>query len=258
MSNEELVALIENGEGGRLEELWNQVERFVAQQANRRMVLTGGLGGVTFDDLYHSGFLALVSAVDTFDPDRGMSFIGWLSMALKTAFAEAGGYRSSKQARDPLHQAGSLDVPLGDEAGGDTLGDIQPDPAATLPFEETEAGIWRVQLRAQLEQALDTLPTEQADILRRRFYQGQTFQAISEGTGLTPAQARQREGKGLRALRHPRISRSLETFLEERTPYYLHVGAARFNTTGSSAVEEIAMLRERLEARAKQENVEKS
>ncbi len=46
MNNEELAALIQNGERDRLPELWAQVERFVAQQANRRLILAGGLGGV--------------------------------------------------------------------------------------------------------------------------------------------------------------------------------------------------------------------
>lgn len=45
MSNEELVALIQGGERERLPDLWEQVERFVRQQAHRRFVLSAGLGG---------------------------------------------------------------------------------------------------------------------------------------------------------------------------------------------------------------------
>lgn len=98
MSNEELVALIQAGERDRLSELWEQVERFVALQARQRILFSGGLGGVEVDDLYQSGYIALVAAVDSYDPATGRSFIGWLSLALKTAFAEAGGYRSRRQA----------------------------------------------------------------------------------------------------------------------------------------------------------------
>lgn len=106
MSNEELVALIQAGERGKLAELWEQVERFVAVKAYRRHLLSDGLGGVEVEDLYQSGYLALVAAADSFNPAAGRSFISWLALALKTAFAEAGNYRSSKQARDPLHRAG--------------------------------------------------------------------------------------------------------------------------------------------------------
>lgn len=44
MTNEELVELIQGGERELLPELWAQVERFVAQQARHRLVLSGGSG----------------------------------------------------------------------------------------------------------------------------------------------------------------------------------------------------------------------
>ena len=136
MSNEELVERVQAGERGTLHVLWAQVERFVARQARMRLILSGGLGGVEFEDLYNSGYIALVAAADTYDPTVGCSFIGWLSLNLKTAFAEAGGYRSRKQALDPLHWAGSLDAPLGNDAEDGTVIDIQEDPAATQDFLE--------------------------------------------------------------------------------------------------------------------------
>lgn len=94
MTNEELVALIQGGERDKLAVLWEQVERFVAQQACQWILFSGGLGGVEVDDLYQSGYIALVATMDSYDPTAGRSFIGWLSLALKTAFAESGGYRS--------------------------------------------------------------------------------------------------------------------------------------------------------------------
>ena len=41
MTNEELVALIQAGERDKLPELWEQVERFVALQANRLLHAMG-------------------------------------------------------------------------------------------------------------------------------------------------------------------------------------------------------------------------
>ena len=90
MSNEELVALIQAGDREQLPRLWAQVERFVAKLARRRMVVTDGFGGVEFDDLYNSGYDALVTAAGSFDPGAGRSFIGWLTLHLKTAFARSG------------------------------------------------------------------------------------------------------------------------------------------------------------------------
>lgn len=76
MTNEELVALIQSGERDKLPELWEQVERFVALQANKRHLLFNGLGGVEVEDLYQSGYIALVCAADTYDP-AALSLAGW-------------------------------------------------------------------------------------------------------------------------------------------------------------------------------------
>lgn len=245
MTNEELVALIQGGERDRLPELWGQVERFVADQARKRLVLSGGMGGVEFGDLYNAGYIALAAAVDSYDPLAGKAFVGWLALALKTAFAEAGGYRSQKQALDPLHQSGSLDVPIGEDEGGDTLGDFQTDPQAAQAFENVEQKVYREQLHTAMEEALESLPARQRDTLRSRFYQAHTLEEIAAAEGATKETVRQWQMKGLRALRQ---HRELQQFVEERTPYYLHVGVAEFQRTGESAVERIVIRRERLAA----------
>ena len=190
MTNEELVALIQGGERDKLPELWGQVERFVAAQARSRLVLSGGLGGVEFDDLYNAGYLALVAAADTYDPLAGRAFIGWLALALKTAFAEAGGYRSRKQACDPLHRAGSTDAPAGEDS--DTaIGELIADPAASLALQDAEDRIWLEQLHDALEKALAELPTQQGGTLRGRFYQAHTLEEIAAAEGVTKETVRQ-------------------------------------------------------------------
>ena len=213
MSNEELAVLIRAGEREYLPQLWGQVERFVAKQASRRMTATGGFGGVEFGDLYNAGYLALVSAVDSFDPEAGRSFVGWLALHLKTVFAEAGGYRSPKQAQDPLHRAGSLDVPMGDDESGASIVEFVADSAAPLDFERVEESQYRAKLRAELGTALGQLPAHCRDIIRRRFYRGQTFSAIAAEMGIPPELVRKWEGEALKQLRHPRISRSLRQYL---------------------------------------------
>lgn len=160
MSNEELAVFIQSGQMDLLPELWENVRRFIAKEANRRMVLSAGLGGVTFEDLYQSGYLGLVAAVDSFDPEKERSFVSWLSLTLKTAFAEAGCYRSTKQSCDPLLRAGSLDVPLGEDEDGLTLSDALPDPAAELALEEVEERDRRQRLHDALMDALAELPED--------------------------------------------------------------------------------------------------
>lgn len=240
MSNEELVALIQDGERDRLPELWAQAEKFVAVQARKRLVLSAGLGGVEFGDLYNAGYLALVAAVDSFDPGAGCSFIGWLTLALKTAFAEAGGYRSRKQARDPLLWAGSLDVPVGGDEDGPRCGEFQTDPAAVQAFEDAEHRLYLDQLHDALERALATMPAQQSATLRRRYYQCQTLDEIAAAEGVYKETVRQWQEKGLRALRRPRWK--LRQFIELRTPYFGNWGAH----TGDRTTEMITLKRDEL------------
>lgn len=242
-ANEALVSRIQAGELEQLPKLWAQVERFVSQQAGKRA--RGLTGAVDFEDLYQSGYLAMVAAAESYSPTRGMSFIGWMVPHLKTAFRKATGTWSGRQERDPIHRATSLDRPLGTESE-DTLGDLIAAPDSLQGFEEAEERIWREELHTALARALNSLPEGQGDTLRRRYFLGQTLEAIATTEGTSRENIRQREAKALRTLRHPRLSRPLRVFIEDRTPYYLHVGVSRFNTIGTSAVEEIAMRRERL------------
>ena len=66
MTNEELAVRIKQGERDKLEELWNQVERFIWKMANRRAYSLEGRNGVTAEDLYQAGYLAMVDAVGRF------------------------------------------------------------------------------------------------------------------------------------------------------------------------------------------------
>lgn len=255
MTNEELVARVQSGERDKLPELWEQVERFVAQQAHRLHLLSGGLGGVEVEDLYQSGYIALVAAADTYDPIAGRSFIGWLSLALKTAFSEAGGCRSRKQARDLLHRAGSLDVSASEDSDT-TIGDMTADPGATQDFQDAEERLYLEQLHNALEKALDELPDRQSDTLRRRFYQNRSLEEIAAAEGISKEAVRQWQIKGLQAMRH---QRELQWFVEERTAYYLRVGVSDFQRNGESAVERIVFRREKLsEPRAERPKLDRA
>lgn len=212
MTNEELVERIQAGERELLLELWQQVERFVAMRARMRARALNGGGGVTVDDLIQSGYIAMLSAVDGFDPEQGMAFIGWLNLALKTAFAEAIGRRSRRQALDPLHRAGSLDAPVGDDEDGATVGDLQADPSADAGFAEAEARIWGEQLHAALEKALGRLPEDERTIIIIRFYQGKTVQEAGRILSMSKGTASSLERRALWSLRRSPACAGLRRF----------------------------------------------
>ncbi len=238
MSNEELAVAIQAGERDKLPELWKQVKDFISMQAGKYARASNGYGGVTQEDLTQCGYLALVTAVNTFSPDKG-NFISWLAMALKTAFREATGHRTSK--RDPLDMAISLDTPLdGEDGNTETIGDMQEDHTAAQGFEEAQQRIWLEQLHSALEMALQQLPEDEYTVIRARYYEGRTRREIGP-------KARQIEERALKYLRRPYVQQWLREFVEERTPYFLHVGVTSFKSSGISAVEKIVFERGRLQ-----------
>lgn len=242
MTNEEIAAEIKAGREDLYTELWQQVKGFVAQQARQRYLSTGGFGGVEVEDLIQSGFLALVAAVGYFEPAGEYSFLTVLGKCLKTAFACAGGYRTSK--RDPLNLCRSLDEPLGDDPEGDTLLDMLSDSRDA--FEEADRRIWLAELRGAMAEELSKLPREESRVLLSRYYDGLNYAQIGAESGISPTEARTREHRGLVKLRQP--DTRLSGFVEEQTNYYTRVGVADFHRTQTSAVEVLVLKRERLAA----------
>lgn len=199
MTNEELAAAIQVGDIGELLQLWEQVRRFAVKQAGRWCRALGDRAGVTQEDLAQCAFIALLDAVEDWKQDEGV-FLTWYGLRLKTAFAVACGVRTKRDLNDPLQSALSIDATLTDNEGDPfTLADIIEDPAAEAAIQRVEE--WdRVQrLHDALENALATLPQEQADALRMKYFE------------CLPADAKTCQ-KGLRALRHPSISRGLKQF----------------------------------------------
>lgn len=244
MSNEELVAVIQSGATERVRELWEQVERLVKWKANQIMTaldLRGSPCGVEFDDLVQSGYLAMVAAVDSYRPDKG-AFTTWLIYHLKTAFAEATGYRTKSGQNEPLNNSFSLDKTIDDEADGATFGEFIPDPKATAIILSIEERLWREQLHEALEAALAELPEQSADVLRLRHYQGLSLADVGEIRGTTAERIRQMENKAIRQLRKPSIACHLRPFYD--FDFYCGSGLGSFQRTGMSIQERYLVLEE--------------
>lgn len=178
MTNEELAARIQSGEVELIPTLWRQVERFVWSRASRVMTAIETRADLDTADLYQCGFFALLNAVDGFDPERG-SFVSYLALCLKTEFADATGIRGRKE---PCVHAVSLSQPIGEDEDGE-LGDLTEDPTGGAALAAVDRKVWREQLHAALEAVLSELPDYQAGLLRRRFYDGATLEAIAGETG---------------------------------------------------------------------------
>ena len=242
MSNEELAIAIQQGDQGRTLELWEQVNGLVKRKAMQIMTalkLSGNPRGVEFDDLYQTGYLAMVAAVETYSPERG-AFSTWFMFHLKTAFAEATGYRTKGGRCEPLNTATSLDRPVQpDEPDGGTLGELVPDSRAADAIENVEESVYREQLHKAIDGAISELPPGNAQL---RYWDDMTLSAVGEVMGKSPERTRQMESKGIRELRK---SRTLLRFLD--FDMYRGTGLGAFRLSGSSIQEQYILKQERRE-----------
>jgi len=243
MSNEELVAAIQGGED-RMGELWAQVEKLIMWKAKRIMtVLEGCPGrGVEFEDLYQSGYLAMVAAVDTYDPAAGGAFSTWFMYYLKTAFEEATGYRTQKSRQEPLNNYLSLDTPLTDDADSVDLMDVVADPSGLQWRESLEETMWRKQLQKAVGTAMSTVPEQYREILRLRYWENMTLDDIANLRSVSKERVRQMENKGIRILRQPKTASQLYAFCD--FDFYSGTGLGAFRYGGMSVQERYLVVEE--------------
>lgn len=240
MSNEELVAVIQAGEN-RMGELWEQVDGLVKWKAKQVIAALCGRCGVDFDDLYQSGYPALVAAVESYEPERG-AFSTWFLYHLKRAFSEATGYRTKSGRNEPLNNSISLDTPLSDDSDSDTMMEVVADPNGQRPTQSVEEAIFHQQLHEALEASLSAIPEQSAEILRLRYYHGLTLAEVGDICGTGVERIRQMESKALRQIRKPSIACHLRPFYD--FDFYCGTGLGAFRNSGLSIQERYLMIEE--------------
>lgn len=224
--NETLVQMIQSGDREAVLPLWKGVERYVQKRANRVANVLNGRCGVTEEDLVQCGFEAMMKAVNSYKPDRGAKFVTYLGFYLKTAFAEAAGYRT--QTGEAFQRFASLDMPLSDEPDADTLREIIEDPAATEDFEEAERRIWIEQLKAVVEEALSDLPEEESEAVRRHTMNGEPLREIAKSRNVSESEIQSREKRAIRKLRKPKYAKELEKYVDDNISSYAGTGFQSF------------------------------
>lgn len=249
MSNEELVAMIRAGAPERMVELWEQVSGLVKWKASHIMAaLEGGPGrGVEFDDLYQSGYPAMVAAVESYNPAAG-AFSTWLMYHLKNAFAEATGYRTKKGRLDPINSAFSMDKTVNDETDSSLFGDLIPDQRAAATLEAVEDREYQKQLHDALEIALGAVPENYGKVLRLRYYQDMTLEECGGCLGVGAERVRQMENKGLFVLRRPENAAYLRPFFDFN--YFYSTGMGSFVHSGISVQERYLIAEEEQQRKA--------
>lgn len=135
----------------------------------------------------------------------------------------------------------SLDKPLTDDGGTDTLIDTIPDENDTMgnliedvQHEELESIIW---------DAVDSLPGNQGAVLRARFQHNKTLKAVGEELKASPEKVRAMQNSALRELRWGERSGVLRSFWDGDiySAALYGSGVERFNQTWTSSTERVAL-----------------
>ena len=240
MTNEELAAAIREGHTELCATLWSQIDQFVKVKANDYLHGETSFRGATVEDLQQSGYLAMVAAVNGYDPNKGVMFLTYFELCLRTQFAVACGSRSHKTKHDPIHSAVSLDQAI-DEDGITSLIELQPD--LEDKYQDIEDKIQNEQLHNTLEKALNQLTEGEAVAIRKRFYEGATYTDLAKKTGKSITTVTNDMDKSLRKLRARARQTGLDQFIDQRTNFYI---STNFEKSFTSPVERIVLLRERI------------
>ncbi len=176
--------------------------------------------GMTADDFEQERYFAVKYAAEHYAPGKGVAFSTWLAYAMKRQIQQTltGGHRRKVTgadgkirmiSADPLNHCTSLDTPLDEENdGAASLGDLQPDPAASEAFQDVEERIYQEELHMALEEALLKLSEREEMVIRGRFCEQKTLEEIAANDGTSRENVRQITAKAFRNLRrNPRLRR---------------------------------------------------
>lgn len=135
-----------------------------------------------------------------------------------------------------LGRVGSMSEPIGD-ADGLTLEeaissgeDLEEDAVERIDRQEMSRHLWA---------AVDGLPADQSEIVRKRYWEEKTLKEIGQSMGMSESRVRGTENRAMRTLRLPENCEKLRGYYEEylsAAPVH-HVSLKRFQTTWISAVE---------------------
>ena len=160
--------------------------------------------GVPLVDLIQEGNIALIHAVERFDPERGCRLstyaTAWLQRAIhRTVRSLSRTVRLPESARGARSRSVPIDEPMGEARL--SLTDILIEPDALAPDDEAA----REEIRARARELLDGLRPQEAHVVRRRFGIGDhppmTLREVGEELGVTRERIRQIEKAALDKLR---------------------------------------------------------
>lgn len=188
--------------------------------------------GVEYDDLFQAGCVGLIKAADGFEAERGFSFSTYavpvILGEIKRIFRDGGSVKVSRSMKEKIRLALKEKEKLSEQLGFEpTVGQLavrlnlslaetaelltasMPALSLTGSDESTgkeldipvEAPEEKISEMIALKQTIDTLETEEREIIRLRYFKGLTQSKTAEKLGLSQVQVSRKEKKILLKMR---------------------------------------------------------
>lgn len=251
MTNEELAIQIKSGQTSLYAELWEQVNKFIMQYANRFYASSNVAcinAGVDIDDLIQSGYIALCDAVNAYNESTGYNLLSYITYPLKNRFNELLKRKTSK--RDPLTNCLSLNKEMGEDDNNYTLADTIVDETATDKFDDILNQDFQERLHDTLDECLQTLEDTYRVVLVRRCYNNETMASIAKDMNTNISQIRKIEYKAIQKMRCGENLKKLEPFREDSVSCHAYIGTGftAWKNSGISCVERVTEKLNKLKA----------
>ena len=168
MSNEELVKLYQSGDKTALEKLIQANTGIINKIANKYNGINREL---EFDDLFQSGVLGLIKAVEKYNPnhEKKAKFITYAIFLIDRYIYWCVNGRSSKEVENNkfFNNCTSLNAPIGEDETEKVIDFVE---GIDYGFENVEEKIFLINLRNELEEVMQKYNTlEQREILKYRY-----------------------------------------------------------------------------------------
>ena len=280
MSNEELVERIKQGENSLMSDLYMNCRRFIIAIIKH----IGIEQAEDCEDAMQDAYFGLYEAVKGFDESKGYKFLTYAKYHIQTAiqrgklkFSDLPEYVYSQRRqilrkrselmqslrRYPTQAELALKMNMDVKTVNYILNVAKPIKSIYESVEGTdelivsdtipdnridfENEIVTADERACVRAVVEELPEAEKEVIKLSYFEGLPYSVIAQQIDKSVERVRQLKQRGLRQLRHPRISkRLLDEDIDRRTLFYSHRGVSTFNTTWTSSTEQTVLQREYL------------
>ena len=208
---------------------YKQMERWAKWWANRYSWASESRGDIDREDLIQSAMVGILEALKSYD--EGGSWAQWSSYFIRKEIRKLIGIKHGRLPPSAL----SLNDPVGED-GDSTMIDLLPDEDAPDALDVAEFNDLQRQVRAAVARLKDD---QQREVVERTRLNGEPQRAVARDLGVSVAYVHSIWTAARKNLARDRHLRTLA----DSTPYYVHVGVNRFNSTWTSATELAALWR---------------